>query len=263
MVFNITDPIKIFLQLSPPQLTIILFVLLLAVLGGFVENAFLSNEYFCEYDEESNKAILWEQGEFEQCSDEYTFAFLEKFNITQQIIDSPDGSALINDSINELSVEYQSFLFDSIEPVSLPFGASSRLYRTIKSWQILFGNNLTASQIVDGFISPEDLACPLLYQCLEVETALELGLSADCSIDDLPNFDLFVQATSSRVGDFDDFEGTEGVFTIGCEAFDKDPDPQLRAFGFPLFDYRVWLFLIIVFGALGGYLWARHALHAQ
>ena len=231
-----------FISTVPKPFKIIIFLFLLAVAGATINGLFVVN-YECDLDAYNNSQLV-DVTIFTDSGQEYIQAYLYKSNISLDSFNLTDQTAEYNDTVKEF------IKWSELSKITLGVTTTfERFYYATKNF--LFNiNDFSSFSFVTRFQSPETYYCTDLYASLPESVNKELGLTSNCTIDDIPTPQLFRDKT--RINSSGEINQ---LFVLNC--FDKKP--RLTILGFDFLNWKLWV-VLIVFGTAFtfGLKWREH-----
>lgn len=230
-----------FISSVPKPFKIIIFLFILGVAGATINGLFVTN-YECDIDA-INTSQLVDVSIYTESGPEYLQAYLFKANITVDNFDLDDQTAEYNDTVKEF-VKW-------VELSKLTLGVTSTFERFFNAInRVIFRSNVSGFEFITRFQSPESYYCIDLYTSLPENINKELGLTGNCSIDDIPTPQNF--RTATRINNSGEINE---LFLLQC--FDKEP--RLTILGFDFLNWKIWV-VLLTFATLFtfGLKWRQH-----
>lgn len=251
-------------------IAISLLILVLASSGTVVNFFAIGGDYECHFDNSTKTTTLYDTEQYNSCLGTYLQGQFFKFNYTaDDCANHPYASntewlSACTSFITE--TQKSTFILD----ITLPF------YNFIGGinnwWEDMFLGNNSNKTVNDWYDSLfESNICTRLYNCLEKDTALSMGLYDGCMIkkgfsdvDDFPSMEEFIQFTKINLDEVRKTEAFEknNLFQVGCTGLGNEKRPTMKLFGIiPIFDWQFMAITIILYYIGYFLLWFAEQVH--
>ena len=228
-----------------------IFLLLTLFLVGNIVSGIFTSGYSCIWSESAgNQTTLADMSLYSDCLLPFMRGSLDKYSLNStecsNYATTHSRDQEWNDTCHEI-VKYQSRIQSGLEMERVVDSTLNWIFEMAGRWF----HELNGSEIVEIWVEPN--YCPDLYSCLksDPDATLELLLTPDCTMSDFPTTQKYENATIEYYP-----EGKEmaGMFYIDCVSTDQSNwKPRITFFGIDFFDWKLWIFIVILGAVFWGY----------